>query len=66
MNVLYIKMLEPVIHIDLENHVENLEKDNIIVTRKSKRQRTIKTFGETTLYTLCMTPQNHIRGILIS
>jgi hypothetical protein len=62
MNVLYFKMPKLVIHVDLEN----VEKDNIIVTRKSKRQRTIKIFGETILYTLCMTPQNHIRGILIS
>ena len=37
---------ERVIHTDVETHVESLEEDNNIVTQKSKRQRTIKTFGE--------------------
>jgi hypothetical protein len=30
MNVLYLKMPKPVIHVDLENYVENIEKDNIV------------------------------------
>jgi len=38
--------LEPVIHADEETHDENPEKDNNIVTRKSKRQRVAKSFGE--------------------
>jgi ribosomal protein L21 len=31
---------------DVETHVKNHEKDNNIVTRKSKRRRTAKSFGE--------------------
>ena len=34
--------LEPVIHADEETYDENPEKDNNIVTRKSKRQRVAK------------------------
>ena len=37
---------EPVIHTDVETHEENLEEDNNIVTRKSKRRRVAKFFGE--------------------
>ena len=37
---------EPVIHADVETHEEIPKEDNNIVTQKSKRQRTIKTFGE--------------------
>ena len=37
---------EPIIHTDVETHDENLEEDNNIVTRKSKRQRDAKSFGE--------------------
>jgi hypothetical protein len=36
---------EPVIHIDVKTHEENLE-DNNIVTRKNKRRRTAKSFHE--------------------
>jgi hypothetical protein len=36
---------EPVIHTDVETRVENHE-DNNIVTQKSKRWRTAKSFGE--------------------
>ena len=35
----------PVIH-DKEPHVENPEKDDNVVTRKSKRPRTAKSFGD--------------------
>jgi len=38
--------LEPIIHADEETHDENPEKDNNIVTQKSKRQRVAKSFGE--------------------
>jgi len=37
---------EPLEHTDVETHVENHEEDNNIVTRKSKRRRTAKFFGE--------------------
>ena len=37
---------EPVIHADVETHEENLEEDNNIVTRKSKRERVAKSFDE--------------------
>ena len=37
---------EPVIHTDVETHEEIPEEDNNIVTRKSKRWRTTKSFGE--------------------
>ena len=37
---------EPVIHTDVETHDENLEKDNNIVTQKSKRWSTAKSFSE--------------------
>ena len=33
-------------HVDVETHVENHEEDNNIVTWKSKRRRTTKSFGE--------------------
>ena len=36
---------EPIEHADVEIHVENHE-DNNIVTQKSKRRRTAKSFGE--------------------
>ena len=39
-------MHESVIYADVETHMENAEEDNIIVTRKSKRRRTAKSFGE--------------------
>ena len=35
-----------VIYADVETHMENAEEDNTIVTRKSKRRRTAKSFGE--------------------
>ena len=37
---------EPVIHTDVEIHEEIPEEDNNIVSQKSKRQRTAKSFGE--------------------
>ena len=37
---------EPIELADVETHVESSEEDNTIVTRKSKRQRTAKSFGE--------------------
>ena len=37
---------EPVTHADVKTHVENPEEDNNIVTRKSKRRRPAKFFGE--------------------
>ena len=37
---------EPIIHTDVETHDENLDEDNNIVTRKSKRRRVTKSFGE--------------------
>ena len=37
---------EPVIHTDVETHVESPEEDNNIVTQKCKRRRTAKSFGE--------------------
>jgi len=37
---------EPIEHADVKTHVENPEEDNNIVTQKSKRQRTAKSFGE--------------------
>ena len=37
---------EPKVHTDVETHKENLEEDNNIVTRKSKRRRVTKSFGE--------------------
>jgi hypothetical protein len=37
---------EPVVQTDVETHEENLEEDNNIVTRKSKRWRVAKSFGE--------------------
>jgi hypothetical protein len=37
---------EPVIHADVETHEEIPEEDNNIVTRKSKRRRVTKFFGE--------------------
>ena len=33
-------------HVDVETHVENHEEDNNIVTQKSKRHMTVKSFGE--------------------
>jgi hypothetical protein len=43
-------MLGPVIHANFETHVENLEEDNIIINRKSKRQTTTMPFGEGYIY----------------
>jgi len=37
---------EPIEHADVEIHVKNHEEDNNIVTQKSKRWRTAKSFGE--------------------
>jgi hypothetical protein len=37
---------EPVIHVDDETQGEIPEEDNNTVTRKSKRQRVVKSFGE--------------------
>ena len=37
---------EPVIHTNVETHEEISEKDNNIVTQKSKRRRVAKSFGE--------------------
>ena len=37
---------EPVIHAHVETHEQISEEDNNIVTRKSKRQRVAKSFGE--------------------
>ena len=37
---------EPINNDDFETHVETPEKDNNTVTRKSKRQRVAKSFGE--------------------
>ena len=37
---------EPVVHADVETHVEIPKEDDNIVTRKSKRQRVIKSFSE--------------------
>ena len=44
--ILLPKTHEPVIHADVETRVEKCEEDNNIVTRKSKRWRTTKSFGE--------------------
>ena len=43
---------EPVIHADVETREEILEEDNNIVTRKSKRRRVAKSFGEN--YIICL------------
>ena len=37
---------EPVIHADVETHEDISKEDNNIVTRKGKRQRVVKSFGE--------------------
>ena len=39
-------MHEPIEFADVETHVESSEEDNTIVTRKSKRRRAAKSFGE--------------------
>ena len=46
---------KPVIHADVETHEENLEEDNNIVARKSKRRRVVKSFGEDYIIYLWMT-----------
>ena len=46
---------EPVIHTDVETHEENLEEDNNIIARKSKRRRVVKSFGEDYIIYLWMT-----------
>jgi len=45
-SILLPELYKPIEHADVETHVENHEEDNNIVTRKSKRQRTAKPFGE--------------------
>jgi hypothetical protein len=45
-SILLHEMHEPVIHANIETYMENSEEDNNIVTRKSKRQRIAKSFGE--------------------
>jgi hypothetical protein len=49
---------EPLEHADVETHVENHEEDNNIVTRKSTRRRTAKSFSEDyMLYLVDNTPK---------
>ena len=43
-SILFPETHEPVIHTDVETHVENPDEDNTIVTQKSKRWRTAKSF----------------------
>jgi len=45
-SILLPETREPIIHTDVETHEENLEEDNNIVTRKSKRRRVAKSFGK--------------------
>ena len=54
--ILLPKQHVPIEHIK-EAHVENFEKDASIVTRKSERQMTAKSFFIITLYTTWMTLQ---------
>jgi len=46
MNLFFCMTHESVIHADVETHEEIPEEDNNVVTRKSKRRRTGKSFGE--------------------
>lgn len=51
-------MHELVIYADIETHMENLEKYNTIVTRKSKRQKLVKSFdGDYIIYLVDDTPK---------
>ena len=45
-SITLLQLLESIEHADVETHVKSLEEDNNIVTRKSKRRRTAKSFGE--------------------
>ena len=45
-SILLTKLHEPIEHADFDTHVKNHEEDNNIVTQKSKRWRTAKSFGE--------------------
>jgi hypothetical protein len=51
-------MHELVIYADIETHMENLEKYNTIVTRKSKKQKIVKSFdGDYSIYLVDDTPK---------
>ena len=57
-SILLPEMHESVIYADVETHMENAVEDNTIVTRKSKRWRTTKSFGEDyIIYLVDDTPQ---------
>jgi hypothetical protein len=45
-SIFLLETHESIIHIDIETHEEILGEDNNIVTGKSKRRRTAKSFGE--------------------
>jgi hypothetical protein len=45
-SVSILEFHEPIVHANVESHEEIPEEDNNIVTRKSKRQRVAKFFGE--------------------
>ena len=45
-SVLLPELREPIENADVETHVKNHEDDNNIVTQKSKRHMTVKSFGE--------------------
>ena len=49
---------ESIEHANVETHVESLEEDNTIVTRKSKRRMTAKAFGgDYNIYLVDNTPK---------
>jgi hypothetical protein len=55
---------EPVMHVDDETQVEIPEEDNNTFTRKSKRQRVVKSFGEDfIIYLVDDLPQPLLRHI---
>ena len=45
-SIILPRLREPIEHADVETHVKNYEEDNNILTQKSKRWRTAKSFGE--------------------
>jgi hypothetical protein len=45
-SIFLLETHEPIINADIETHEEILREDNNIVTGKSKRRRTTKSFGE--------------------
>ena len=45
-SILFPETHEPVTHADIETHVENPEEDDNEAPRRSKRQKTAKSFGD--------------------